>query len=257
MNSSIFNKYRGLYKPPEQALRELQRRQSDCGLVKEVTNFLGGDIPEYFARGECFVLARHIATPNNETLYTLELARRNGVHGVLSQDPKDKFTSVNKLKRRLARPEICYETSLGKIYRRLDIVDIPQSEGMTLENIRCRTGQRLLDFHNLLFRNVKLDNVTITDDSDWIDRNYRGKIRKYYYRFLALYIVHGVLIEDFDEDDHLFFIDIFQPSLEELQKTFGMKPIIAHAYDHSCDWGRFCLAHPSRVIPTDLSRIDV
>ncbi len=119
----------GIYTPVEQALTILRQRRRDPELMKSIVEFLGGDIPEYLLQSECFVLPRHIATPNNEALYVLEQARKHCALAVFSQDPKDKFTTVNNLKRRLARPEICEETTSGLVYRKIHIVDVPQNEG--------------------------------------------------------------------------------------------------------------------------------
>ena len=62
------------YTPVEEAIKILHERRKDRALVARIETELGGDIPSYLHEGDCFVLPRHIATPNNEALYVLEQA---------------------------------------------------------------------------------------------------------------------------------------------------------------------------------------
>ena len=59
------------YTPVEEAIKILHERRKDRALVARIETELGGDIPSYLHEGDCFVLPRHIATPNNEALYVL------------------------------------------------------------------------------------------------------------------------------------------------------------------------------------------
>ena len=239
-----------IYTPVDQALTELRRRRQDRDLVARVAAFLGNDIPDYLLSDDCFVLARHIATPNNEALYVLEQAHRHGAMAVFSQDPNDMFTSVNNLKRRLARPEICQETATGRAYRKLDILDVPAAEGLALKNLRCRDGRRLIDFHNGLFEKVEGTNYRIVDDSDWIDRNHRGDMMSHYRRFLALFVTHGILFEEFETgNDEVLRQQIVRPLLAEMWGKLGARPLIVQPYREEQDTDEvYYLAHRSSVL---------
>jgi len=239
-----------IYTPVEQALDELRRRRQDHALVARVTAFLDGDIPEYLKEHDCFVLPRHIATPNNEALYVLGQARRFGVRAVFSQDPKDRFTSVNNLKRRLARPHVCEETPNGRRYGKLDIVDVPQAEGLPIDEVRCRDGKRLLDFHNGLFDKIAGTDFLVADDSDWIDRNHRGDRTSHYQKFLALFVTHGVVFEDFETgNDPQFLQQFVRPALADMRRTLGVLPIIVRPYpEGSSPDERFDLAHQQTIL---------
>jgi hypothetical protein len=241
----------GIYTPVEAALAVLRQRRRDPELMKSVVEFLGGDIPDYLLKADCFVLPRHIATPNNEALYVLEQARKHGALAVFSQDPKDKFTSVNNLKRRLARPEICAETPARLSYRKIDIVDVPQYEGKRLHEVHCRDGRGLIDFHNSLFDRLPVRDFFLADDSGWIDRNHRGDVANHYRRYLALFVTHGVLFEDFETaDDAELRERTVHPLLAEFEVRWGLHPLIVKpCVDQIFPEERFYLAHPNGIIP--------
>ena len=94
------------------------------------------------------MLSRHIATPNNEALYVMASAERAGATPVFSQDTGDKFTSVNNLKRRLARPELyrARDTATGGAFRRVDLVDVAAAENSPLEDVVTRDDFTLSTF---------------------------------------------------------------------------------------------------------------
>ncbi|MBW6496283.1 MAG: hypothetical protein K0B16_17360 [Burkholderiaceae bacterium] len=247
-----------LYTPVEHALSELRRRRQDQALVSMVSEFLGGDIPEYLLRDDCFVLPRHIATPNNEALYVLGQANAHGALAVFSQDTSDRFTSVNNLKRRLARPEICEETPAGRVYRKIDILDVPAIEGQTLGEVRCRSGERLVEVHNRLFDRAASGRYLVADDAAWIDRNHRGDMVAHYRRFLALFVVHGILFEDFETADDPLFLQLYvRPLLAEMDQRWGYRPLIVRPYcRHSEPDERFDLSHDMNLLHRSTSPVD-
>lgn len=57
-----------LLTPLPYALVELERRKRDPVLRKKIEEYLKADIPPYFGESPVLYLARHIATPNFETL---------------------------------------------------------------------------------------------------------------------------------------------------------------------------------------------
>ena len=230
------------YLPVETAIAELRRRRQNTRLVNSTTNFLGGDIPSYLVDHECFVLPRHIATPNFETLYVLEQAERHGTLAVLSQDLDDTFTSVNDLKRRLARPEILLNEGPSRLYRKIDLVDIPKAEGRQLKHVCTRSGQSLTQFHNSLFLYTARTKYYIVNDASWIDRNGRRNLSLHYIRFLALFVTHGVLFDYFhSEEDALLNKRFFAPAFLKIRSFFGCSPIIVKPFQ-KID-ARFDLAH--------------
>jgi hypothetical protein len=175
-----------IYTPVQEATAELRRRRRNPELLRQVCTALGGDIPRYLLENECFVLSRHIATPNNEALYVFDQAARHGATAIFSQDLADKFTSVNTLKRRLARPEV-YEARDGSghgCFRKVDLVDMASAENLCLGDVATREGSPLASFHNGLFARLGAGSFRVVDDRDWIDRNHRGRMMELYERYL-------------------------------------------------------------------------
>jgi len=232
------------YTPVEQALEMLRERRRDRALVDRIEAELGGDIPPYLAQQDCFVLPRHIATPNNEALYVLEQAQRYGAIAVFSQDLSDAFTSVNNLKRRLARPEICTVENGQRRYHKIDLVDVPAAEGLPLIDVRTRDGRWLAEVHNGLFAAFHSRAFRIADDADWIDRNCRGQLSQHYARYLMLFIAHGILFEEFDSpSDNYFKDEILRPIISFMTDRIGFAPLIVRSHS-SRDSERFVLSHP-------------
>ena len=211
------------------------------------------DIPRYLLENECFVLSRHIATPNNEALYVLKQAEQYGATAIFSQDPKDKFTSVNNLKRRLARPELYQpRANAGRgSFRKLDLVDVAAAENLCLQDVLTREGLPLAGVHNALFARLAGRKLRIVDDRDWIDRNHRGRMRELYTRYLSLFLAHGVLFEEFEtpSDQHVK-TSVILPLIAECEARFGVRPIIVRPHDEASGSNeRYYLAHAEDLFP--------
>ena len=233
------------YTPVEQALELLRERRKDRDLIALIEAEMGGDIPPYLLERDCFVLPRHIATPNNEALYVLEQAARYGATAIFSQDLSDIFTSVNNLKRRLARPERCLEADGQRSYCKVDLVDVQKAEKLPLREVRTHDGRSLSAVHNGLFDAIDSGSFRIVDDAAWIDRNHRGELTCHYRKYLLLFISHGILFEEFDNpSDDQFKNGILRPILTHMIAQIGLSPIIVRTHagnDEECE--RFGLSH--------------
>jgi len=243
----------GIYTPVAAALIELRRRRKDSRLVEKIHKALVDDIPRYLLENECFVLSRHIATPNNEALYVLKQAEQYGAMAIFSQDPKDKFTSVNNLKRRLARPELYQpRADAGRgPFRKLDLVDVATAENLFLEDVFTREGLPLAGVHNALFARLAGRKFRIGDDRDWIDRNHRGRMRELYTRYLSLFLAHAVLFEEFETpSDQYVKTSVILPLISECEARFGVRPIIVRPHDEASGSNeRYYLAHAEDLFP--------
>ena len=244
-----------IYTPADDALAELRRRR-DRGLLRQVHGALAGDVPRYLIEHECFVLSRHIATPNNEALHVLARAERDGATAIFSQDPGDKFTSVNTLKRRLARPELyrARDSATGGTFRKVDLVDVAAAENERLEDVVTRGGKPLVGVHNALFARLEGRPFRVVDDRAWIDRNHRGRMQELYARYLLLFIAHGVLFEEFETPEDLHFkTGLILPLVAACEARFGVKPIIVRPHEPTSGSDeRFHLAHSEDLFPTSV-----
>jgi hypothetical protein len=243
---------------PFAAMEELERRQKDPLLKKKVEEYLSGDIPEYFKDGPILYLARHIVTPNFETLRFIHLMRQLGLKTVVSQDSKGMFVPYNQVKKALCKLPICHRVSqkgkkLNEHYENVTIVDFDEADGRTFSEIKTLWGEGLIDFHTRLFTELlgKDGDIERPDDAEWIDRHHRESLLAHYKHLLALFLVHGIFFENYDMHDkhEAYFVkNILRPAYLFVEKKFGYRPLIVQIYPTTFESGRFWLSYPKRVL---------
>ena len=241
---------------PFDALEELEKRRKDRTLQQNVEEYLQGDIPEYFKDGPILYLARHIVTPNFETLRFIYLTRQLGLNTVISQDSEGQFVSQNQVKRALCKLPICKRVTQkhGKIneqYENITVVDFNTVDGKSFANIDTLWGEKLTDFHRRLFLELKLGEIETPDDAKWLDRHHRGNLLEHYKKLLALFVVHGIFFENYNtEDEHeiLFVKNILRPACRFVEERFGYRPLIVPIFPTSFESYRFWISYPSKVL---------
>lgn len=92
--------------------------------------------------------------------------------------------------------------------------------------IKTLWGENFIDFHHRIFTLSALP-IEFFDASSWLRRNGKS-ILELYPKYLALFVCHGVLFEDFitNEEEEEFFYSVVYPSFEKLKNLFGVKPLI-------------------------------
>ncbi len=238
------------YTPLNEAVVEIALRREDAGFVHEVEDFLKYDIPEHFKNGPIFYLARHVATPNFETLRFIELAKPYGLRMVIGQDTKDIFVSNNSLKRSLGKLSVVKMLTHDKreIFQKFSVVDFDSAQGRRLKDIRTKSGQNLIEFHTNLFREIYPNQVEILDDAEWIDRNHRGDLVAHYKNLLALFLVHGIMFEfnpAQDPEECHFVHNVLDPAFSFIEQKFGRKPLIVCLVDSNMEKEKDWEAYPS------------
>jgi len=239
------------------ALEEVHKRSRDTGLRKRVEEYLGGDIPEYMRERPVLYLARHVATPNFETLRFLHLLEPLDLPIVLSQDTKDTFTSANMLKRFLGKLPVCTRVTqkagvTHELYQHKTVIDFTKAQGKPFSEVETLWGEPLAQFHARLFTELSTVPPIITDDAEWIDRNSRGDLLAHYKRFLALFVAHGVLFEDYlveDKEEEHFVREVLEPAFTFVEETFGVRPLITQLTPSSVESVKFWLSYPKDVLP--------
>ncbi|HYE23137.1 MAG TPA: hypothetical protein VEA92_01640 [Candidatus Paceibacterota bacterium] len=239
------------------ALEEIHRRSGDTALKRRVEQYLNYDIPEYMQGDPVLYLARHVATPNFETLRFLHLLEPLGLPIVISQDTKDTFTSTNMLKRFLGKMPVLTritqkDGATHELYRNTTIIDFAQAQGRPFSEVKTLWGESLIDFHTRLFSEMKNGRACIVDDAAWIDRNERGNLLEHYKRFLALFVAHGVLFEDYlieDKEEEHFMREVLEPAFAFVEETFGVRPLITQLTPSSVESVKFWLSYPKDVLP--------
>ena len=245
-----------LLTPLEVAVEELERRRKDPELMERVEQYLAGDIPEHFANGPILYLARHVASPNFETLRFLHLVEPVGIPAVISQDLKDRFVPKNALKKALGKLPVSTGVSMRdgayqENYERVTVVDFNSANGKPFKDIRTLWGEDLASFHAGLFSALTPHPVRIVDDSSWIDRQHRGDLLAHYKKFLALFVTHGVLFEDYaleDKEEAQFIDSVLRPAYREVEARFGVRPLIAQLTPTSIETPEFWISYPRQVL---------
>ena len=218
-----------VFTPLAEAVAEVQRRRTQTDLLRRVEDFLHGDIPDYLRGPEpALYLARHIATPNFETLRFLELARPFGLPTLLAQDSHDKFVTRNAMKRAYGKLPVQRK---GDLLEYVTLIDFTRAEGARLCDIRTRVGVPLLEFHNNLLHHVPLRGAQVVDDASWTDRQQRGDLPEHYKRFLALCVAHGVMLEDYLDEEALLVRNVLKPAFAFVERHFGVVPLISTLCD--------------------------
>lgn len=241
---------------PLEAVKELERRRQDPMLHGKIEEYLEGDIPEYFKDGPILYLARHIVTPNFETLRFIHLISQLGFKTVISQDSKGLFVSQNQVKRALAKLPISQRITqkngkLNEHYQNVTIIDFDKADGKSFADIRTLWGEKLTDFHIRLFSELKLGKIETPDDAEWIDRHHRKNLLEHYKHLLALFVVHGIFFENYnsiDEHETQFIKEILRPACHYIEQRFGYRPIITHVFPTSFESYRFWISYPSKVL---------
>lgn len=259
---SLFSRRRGdisdLILDPFAAIEELERRQKDPVLKKKVEEYLSGDIPDYFKDGPILYLARHVVTPNFETLRFIHLMRQLGLKTVVSQDSKGMFVPYNQVKKALCKLPVCRRVSqkggkLNEHYENVTIVDFDEADGRTFSEIQTLWGEGLIDFHTRLFTELLGKNRDIgrPDDAEWIDRHHRESLLAHYKHLLALFLVHGIFFENYDLNDkhEVYFVkNVLRPAYRFVEKKFGYRPLIVQVFPTTFESNRFWISYPKRVL---------
>jgi len=250
MNSTIKRKNEArkilldFYTPISQIKKELEIRRNNPDLIKKVSEFIyDKSILHLFKDSLRAVISRPVATPNVELDYFIDIANHLEMKPLVLEYP-DKFVSRNTDKYHLCKMFFNFIKGSRSITRKtVNIVNFNNCEGKYMKDINTIFGNKILDFHHdILFKAHPGFKKNIFDFTDWF-KNSR-KINKHYYtQYLALFLVHGVLFENFfidDEDEMKFLEEKFVPSAREIERIFGIKPlifpIIPFEYERDLHW---------------------
>lgn len=227
-NDALRKELDGIYTPLSVAKEEIWRRWNDKELRKKVEDFLEGDVPEILKNGPRAVLSRNVSSPNFELLHFLDLSKKTNLRPLCLEYVKDKFVSKNWDKYYLGRMFFFEDVDkkCGPKISSLKVVDFDQYDGEKFSDIKTIWGDPLVRFHHSLVHSLVSDK-DIVDMSDNYKRN-GHKASEYYRYIISLFVCHGVLFENFLLSDIYSDLtrDIFLPNYREIEKKFGIKPLI-------------------------------
>lgn len=221
-----------IYTSIHKAIVELESRQNNFEIKKYVNGLLNGDIPSQLSNKPKFVLTRQVATPNFETKRFLHLCAFSDYDPLLLEYHQDKFTSNNEHKRCLGKMPIFngYRNNRSVGHKFEMIVDFNAANGKKLFDVKTLWGESLISFHKKLF---KVEKISYTEDlfldvSDWL-MMHGGKPKDFYKSFLALFMVNGILFENYlieDEHENRILHECILPAFKEIYEETGLKPLI-------------------------------
>jgi hypothetical protein len=216
-----------MYVTLEEARAEVWRRWHDKALRRRVEEYLG-ELPHCFGAAPRAVLFRNIASPDIEFHHFVGRAKQIGLEPLCLEYTHDRFCTRNADKICLAKLAIFNgRNKHGEAmitYKKL--IDLRAMDNKRFSEIDTLWGENLVAFHHGLMRR-HLPGVEVFDVSHW--HHFNGNNAAEYYRyFLALFVCHGLLIEDFvtNEEEERFTHDVVLPALEVVTRTLGVVPVI-------------------------------
>lgn len=236
--NDFWNNY--IYSDHQTIMSELESRRNNPKLKKAVEEFWGELAPEFLAHSEnpSAFFARPFITPNMETRFFLDIASSFKAEPVLMEFPH-KFATVNKAKYHLAKTHHFGTSKRGKkTIEKRKHVDFASWEGAPLAQVEMPDGRKLRELHHEWFNESFPEHSDkIVDISEWFDSHRNGHDGHYYLGFLALGLYHGIIFENFMLDDpreREFFMKKVVPSYHELERIFGIKPLISPVLPIQC-----------------------
>lgn len=219
-----------IYTTLEEAGEEIRRRWQDQALRQRVAEYLGG-VPDCFDQEPRAVLFRNIASPDIEFHHFVEQAEQIALKPVGLEYLHDRFCTRNADKICLAKLAIFNGRNKhgAAMVSYKKVIDLKAADNKSFGEIDTLWGQNLVEFHHGLLRQ-RLPGMEICDVSEW--PNFKGCSAADYYRyFLAFFVCHGVLFENFvtNEEEAGFSHAVVLPAMAEVLERFGMNPLIVPA----------------------------
>lgn len=228
-----------MYIPIEEAVVELKRRQGDESLREAVESFLLNDIPASLQNQDDLkaVLFRNIFTPDYELEVFEGIAERFSLSPVLLEYIDDKFVAINEDKYALGKLYFYLGTSASTDTNMFakKVIDFNEAEGKQMKDLVTLSGEGLVDFHHRMLGLFNPEALSrIEDVSVWL-HEHGGTAKEYYKQFLALFIRHGILLDNFRTEgvEAGFSERVFGPAFDMVEQNFGLKPLICALQDPS------------------------
>lgn len=217
----------GFYTSLEEAKEEIWRRWNDNALRREVESFLG-EVPSVLSKEPKAVLFRHLMTPNYECIRFFDLARALKLKPLGWEYLEDIFLTINKDKAYLGKMGFMNQPINGNCVRYSRVIKLNENEKRKFNEIKTLWGENFVDFHHRIL-SQKITGLQLFDASQWYASK-GGKAKEYYQYFIALFLCHGILFENFITDEkereREFTLLVVKPSIEKIEKRFGLKPLL-------------------------------
>jgi len=218
-----------------EAAKILRQREEVKPLLNDYFLSVGGrSLPDITRFNKPFgVFFRHAPAFRMEDAVFYRLAEASGLVPYFGSYIDDTFVSLSSYKRSLIKHHVfCGVGRSGgpKTEKRV-LQTMPRCQGQQLGKIMCQDRSRpLVRFHEHE-RNQHLSGhaAFFADYSDWFSDF--GRAKDYYTAYLAMFVAHGVLFEDYHGGESgavldRFTAEVFEPSFKEVEALFGLTPLI-------------------------------
>jgi hypothetical protein len=241
-----------VYTPLNDAIVELKIREKDKVLEKKVCEYLNHNVPEPMSNGGKAVIFRQLVTPNYEICRFMCIPDATDLVPVFWEYYTDKFTPNNPMKLRWGKMGFHFGIGKkgGKKTTYENIIDFNKSNGKKISEVNTLWGQNLKDFHHELLSEVFPKATSfLFDASDWFHAN-GNTASEYYKRYMALFIRHGILFENFvlENSERPFIKEKFLPAFYEVWDKIGKKPLIVALEPTEIEGDDFWMHHPAHIL---------
>jgi hypothetical protein len=241
-----------VYTPLSVAREELRKRREDRELTDRILEYLNGDIPEPLLEGPKALLFRQLFTPNYELRRFMNITQEEQIDPLFFEYHEDKFTSRNPLKHALGKMRFFKVENASRCnVQTKTVIEFNKCEGRKIADISTIWGQNLIDFHHAFVKTAFKDScLSFFDASQWFHRG-GAKASQYYLRYLALFVQHAILFENFvltDDAEFSFVESIFLPAFIEINRLFGHKPLIVPLLPVETQADPYWISYPMEMI---------
>ena len=217
-----------MYTPLDEAKEEVWKRWNDADLRRRVQEYVK-EVPQILSMRPKAVMWRQVASPNFESYAIVEASKKIGLKPLCLEYNTDKFCTRNSDKVLLGK--MVFYNGTGKNGGQKPVttafsINFEECEMKRFDEIQTIWGKSFIDFHHCLMER-HLSDVEFIDHAQWVAKIGRDPM-KYYDRFLALFICHGILFENFllEGSEGQFTRDIAWPAIRKVTDHFGLKPLI-------------------------------
>lgn len=212
-----------MYISLEEAKKEVWKRWTDVELRRQVCEYVG-EVPTALLTQPKAVVFRQVVTPNFEFQAFFAASLAINLKPLCLEYTGDRFCTRNQEK--VLMGKMVFLQKINQKCKSHYLIDFKKEEMNRFSEINTFWGESFVDF-NRRFTEKYLSDIDTFDTSNWI-RDNGSKPLNYYHHFLAFFICHGVLFENFlvEGEEGKFTREVIRPAIQKVTEHFGLKPLI-------------------------------
>ncbi|QQG37590.1 MAG: hypothetical protein HYS26_03095 [Candidatus Kaiserbacteria bacterium] len=239
--------------PSRDALEELRRRRRSPHLKTQVGKYMKDPVIPLKRQEPFAIFFRQVATPQHELLRFLRTVKDLPLTPLVLEYHGDKFVSTgNPYKRSLGKlPVYQFTGSDGRdMVKYRTVVDFNAYTGKSFSDVRCKNGEKFVEFHHRLLASVtkmKVEKLCY-DATPWFTRH--GDLAHLYYEeLLAFFVRDAILFEHFEptEAERVFVKAIMLPAFRNIEARFGYPPLVVELVPKGEETRAFWDSYPKKI----------